>query len=280
MFKATRMFALLVILMVVACTGVSAQVNWEYQTVTLNGFEMNYATMGEGEPLLLLHAWAGTGHDYDPFVEAFSKQYRLIIPDHRGHGGSTNPGDAVTFRQLALDAFALLDHLGIDRVRAVGASMGGITLYHMATQQPSRIQAMAVVGAGSTFLPHCRASMAKATIDAYPERWWAEMRTRHRHGDDQIRAIAGMLNAFAADTADVAFTPDQFAAIEARTLIVYGDRDWCFPVSMAAEIYGAIPNAALWVVPMGGHVPITGPHAQQFIAAALDFLADNKPRTR
>jgi pimeloyl-ACP methyl ester carboxylesterase len=234
---------------------------------------MRYAIMGEGEPLLLLHAWSGTMHDFDPFVEAFSQEYRLIIPDHRGHGGSTNPGGTVTFRQLALDAFALLDHLGIDRAKAMGASMGGITLLHMATMQPSRITAMVIVGAGSTFLPHCRESMAKADASTYPERWWAEMRKKHRHGDEQIRAIAGMLNDFAADTTDVAFTRDQLGTIQAHTLIIYGDRDWCFPVTMAAEIYDAIPNAALWVVPQGGHVPITGKHADQFIETASEFLS-------
>ena len=89
---------------------------------------------------------------------------------------------------------------------------------------------------------------------------------------EQIALIAGMLPLFAANDTDVAFTSTDFSKIRARTLVVYGDRDWCFPTSMAAEIYEAIPEAALWVVPYGGHVPITGPHQALFTETALSFL--------
>jgi hypothetical protein len=51
-----------------------------------------------------------------------------------------------------------------------------------------------------------------------------------------------------------------------------GHRDYCFPVSMAVEIYDAIPDAALWVVPGGTHVPIQGRRAAPFAAEALAFL--------
>jgi hypothetical protein len=42
---------------------------------------------------------------------------------------------------------------------------------------------------------------------------------------------------------------------------------------MAWDIYQAIPDAALWVVPNGGHVPITHGNADRFADIALEFLA-------
>lgn len=99
------------------------------------------------------------------------------------------------------------------------------------------------------------------------------MRVRHSHGDEQIAAIAGLLAVFAADETDVAFAGADLARIEARTLIVHGDRDWCFPPDMAVDMYRAVPDAQLWVVPNGGHVPIAGEHAAQFMKTALAFLA-------
>ena len=267
-----RILPFLWIVVIALPSGALSQTAREGHTVTLNNFEMYYETVGEGEPLLLLHGWSGTGHDYDPFVQEFSRHYRLILPDLRGHGGSTNPSKTFTMGQSASDVLALLDHLGLDQVRAIGASMGGITLFHVATRQPARIERMIVVGAGSHFPPACSESMASTTAESYPPEWWEQMRARHVHGEEQITLIANMLQLFAGNDTDVAFTPTDFAKITARTLIVYGDRDWCFPTSMAAEIYEAIPEAALWVVPYGPHVPITGPHQARFTETALAFL--------
>jgi pimeloyl-ACP methyl ester carboxylesterase len=115
--------------------------------------------------------------------------------------------------------------------------------------------------------------MAKMTAESFNDGWWTVMRSRHRFGDEQIRFIAGLLNVLAADTTDVAFSRDQLSAIEPRTLLVFGDRDWCFPAPLAVELYEALPDALLWVVPGGGHVPITGENAARFTETALEFLA-------
>ena len=72
---------------------------------------------------------------------------------------------------------------------------------------------------------------------------------------------------------DMAFSPPLLATITAPTLIVHGDRDYCFPASMAWDIYQAIPDSALWVVPNGSHVPITGGNAARFADTTLEFLA-------
>ncbi|MHB0960495.1 MAG: alpha/beta fold hydrolase [Pirellulaceae bacterium] len=66
----------------------------------------------------------------------------MIIPDLRGHGRSTNPTNKFTHRQSALDVCALLDELKIDKFGGMGISTGGMTLIHMATQQPERAEAI------------------------------------------------------------------------------------------------------------------------------------------
>jgi pimeloyl-ACP methyl ester carboxylesterase len=53
---------------------------------------------------------------------------------------------------------------------------------------------------------------------------------------------------------------------------VHGDRDEFFPVTIPVEMYQAIPGAALWIVPRGGHVPIIGRRSAQFLDVALEFL--------
>ncbi len=245
----------------------------EDHTVSVNGIEMYYVTVGEGDPLVLLHSGTQTGRMWDAFVEDFSRDYRLIIPDLRGHGGSTNPGGEFFARQFALDVFALLDHLGVDRCKAVGASMGALTTLHMATLEPDRVEAMVLVGSGMYLPEDCRKQVGKWTADTYPEAGWDRMRQMHRHGDGQIRSLFDMLAALATGYDDPSFTPPLLSTITAKTLIVHGDRDYCFPASMAARMYDAIPNAYLWILPNAGHVPIFGERITPLFAeTVLEFL--------
>jgi pimeloyl-ACP methyl ester carboxylesterase len=60
------------------------------------------------------------------------------------------------------------------------------------------------------------------------------------------------------------------SAIRARTLIVFGDRDPLYPVKIAMD--RAIPDARLWVVPDGGHGPVFGDQAPEFVKTAIAFL--------
>jgi pimeloyl-ACP methyl ester carboxylesterase len=87
--------------------------------------QMYYVLHGRGEPLVLLHGFTGSSADWSLFFDDLAGGYRLVIPDLRGHGRSTNPSDEFTFRQCARDVFALLDHLNIGQFKAIGLSGGG-----------------------------------------------------------------------------------------------------------------------------------------------------------
>ncbi len=81
-----------------------------------------------------------------------------------------------------------------------------------------------------------------------------------------------MTERFATSYHDMAFTPRLIRTVTARTLIVHGDRDPYYPVELAIELFRGIPQAALWVVPYGGHGPIFGTLAPTFAAAAIAHL--------
>lgn len=271
-----RISALLVLsILILQVSPALAQVEPRGDLVNLNGFEMYYETLGDGEPLLLVHGWSGNTEYFRPLLETLAENFTLIVPDLRGHGRSTNPAGRFTMGMAADDLEALLDHLGLGRVRALGASAGGLILLHMGVREPSRIEKMVLVGAGTRFLPHCRESMLATDAGAYPETWWELMRSRHSRGDPQIQEIVGYLRSFGENEGDVDFSASDLATIEAPTLIVHGDQDWCFPPSLAAEMYEAIPTANLWVIPGGEHVPILGEHAQRFLDTALAFFQDH-----
>ncbi len=243
------------------------------ETVDVNGFRMYYEERGDGEPLLLLHGGTGIAADWQHvFTGGDPAGFRLIVPDLRGHGRSTNPSRTFTFRQAARDVFALLDGLGVPRVKAIGLSMGAKTLLHMATEHPGRIDAMVLVSATPYFPPQARAAMAQLTVDSFSDAEWTHQRQRHVHGDDQIRMLYDQMRGLKDSHDDMAFTPPLLATIAARTLIVHGDRDPLYPVEMAMELFRSIPKSSLWIVPSGGHGPIFGPMAAPFVQTALGFL--------
>ncbi len=242
------------------------------KVVAVNGIEMYYETSGQGQPLVLLHGFNGSGTMWAKMVPDFARQYQVIVPDLRGHGRSTNPTRQFTHRQSALDVFALLDALGIQRFKAMGISTGGMTLIHMATRQPSRVEAMALIGATIYFPEQARVILRSAT----PERLTPEVLERrrqiHTRGDDQIRELQQQFHDFKDSYDDMNFTKPYLSTITARTLIVHGDRDQFFPVEIPLEMYRSIPAASLWIIPQGGHVPIFDP-AVPFVPTALKFLS-------
>ncbi len=243
------------------------------KVLQVNGIDLYYETQGSGEPLLLLHGGSGSHEDWvHAGRDDFMREHTLIMPDARGHGRSTNPAKIITHRQCALDTLALLDHLSIAKCKAIGLSMGGNILLHMATLEPDRIEAMVVVSSTMYFPEQARAIMRQVPIDNQPPKEWETMRKRHKHGDGQIMAIWEWLRDMAESHDDMNFTPPSLARITARTLVVYGDRDFLYPIEMAVDMYRAIPQSTLWVVPKGGHGPVFLDAAPLFVKTAMAFL--------
>lgn len=239
--------------------------------VQVNGIEMYYEECGAGEPLVLLHGFGGSARNWRPFAAQLSERHRLIAVDLRGHGHSTNPENRFTHRQAADDVLHLLDQIGIGRVSAMGVSSGGMTLLHMATRQSRRIESMVLISATSHFPDQARAIFRGTSFDRMPpyvQKMYRECATR---GDTQVRQLVEQFKALHDNYDDMNFSAAELSTVLARTLVVHGDRDRFFPVEIAVDIYRAIPDAALWIVPGGDHVPIHDP-AVPFISTALQFL--------
>jgi pimeloyl-ACP methyl ester carboxylesterase len=243
----------------------------------VNDCQLWFEVRGEGEPLLLVHGFMGIGANWQYVFPVDPPGFRIIAPDLRGHGRSTNPSGRFSFRQAARDLFALLDQLEMDRIKAIGLSGGGITLLHMATQQPSRIRSMVVVSAPPHFPPEAKAIQRRYSSAMIPEDQLAAIRAFHPGGEEQFQALVEQTRQMAANDEDVNFTEARLSTVTATTLIVFGDREHLagepmYPVSLAFELHAGIRGSFLWVVPNGPHGPIFGPRAAQFAATSTAFL--------
>lgn len=252
--------------------------------VAVNGVDLHYELIGKGEPLLWLHGFMGAGSDWKYIFNDVPAGFQLIAPDLRGHGASTNPSGEFSFRQAARDVLGLLDELQIDRIRAIGVSGGGLTLLHIATMRPALVDAMVIVSAPPYFPAQARAIQRNASDAMFGATELALMRKRHVRGEEQLQQLIAQARGFADSYDDVNFTPPYLGIITADTLIVFGDRDPLYPVSLAFELHAAIPRSHLWVIPNGGHGPVFGEAAPQFAATALSFLGHQEetsvPATR
>lgn len=243
----------------------------------VNGIDMHYEERGTGEPLLLLHGFGGCSEEWRPFVDVLSQDYRVIAVDLRGHGWSTNPTNAFTMRQSGEDIAALLDKLGIEKTRAIGISAGGMTLLHLATRHPQRIEAMVLIGASTHFPKETRAITRGSHWENLPAPVQEFFQACAKRGGDQVERLLSQFRGFADSYEDMTFTPPTLGTIAARTLIVHGDRDEFFPVEIPLTMYKAVPQAELWIVPEGDHVPIYGERMPEFLRIARRFLAEDRP---
>ncbi len=221
-------------------------------TIKVNGIDLFYRQAGAGTPLLLLHGFFNSSDQWLPYLDDLTTDFRVIVPDMRGHGRSTNPYGKFTHRQYAEDVAALLDALEITTFRAVGYGSGGMTLLHLATRQPRRIEAMSLWAVTPDFPEPCRASLRSVSFEQEqrenPE-WLDRIRKQHPGGDDQVRVLMQNFRTMGETYDDMNFTPDQLAAITAPTQIIHGDRAAVLPVDIPVALYQAIPHSSLMILP-------------------------------
>lgn len=242
-------------------------------TLNIGDTALFYRMVGDGPPLVLLHGFFQTGRLWEPLFASLADEFQLIVPDLRGHGQSTNPSKVFTHGQVAQDIYALLDSLGIDRFRAIGYSSGSMTLLHMATQQPERVESM-LLFCPTTYFPEQSRNfnLGFSTLDQADTAWVQKLREIHAGGDEQIQTLFDNFRTFALNHSDMDFTPAKLSAITARTLIVHGDRDEFFPIDIPVDLYRSIPDAGLWILPYAAHVGLLEKLAQSTSAEAAAEL--------
>lgn len=96
-----------------------------------DGTVMAYRDIGRGPGVLLVHGWAASGEFFDDIATRLADEFRVIIPDLRGHGDTpVGPGNA-SIPDLADDMDELVRTLGLAPVVALGWSMGATVLWSM-----------------------------------------------------------------------------------------------------------------------------------------------------
>ncbi len=115
-----------------------------------NGVRLRYLIAGQGDPVVLLHGYAQTSHMWLPLIAKLARSRTVIAPDLRGIGESATPPDGYTKAVMAEDIRALMQSLGLKRIRIVGHDIGLMVAYAYAAQHPAEVDRIALMDA---FLP-------------------------------------------------------------------------------------------------------------------------------
>lgn len=103
---------------------------------------------GEGTPVLALHGLASSAHWYDIVAPLLRDRFRIIAPDQRGHGQTTQANDGYGWHSVASDAVGLMDVLEIERAIVFGHSWGGNVAVGTAAHYPERVNALVMIDGG------------------------------------------------------------------------------------------------------------------------------------
>ena len=275
------------------------------KTIETASGQMEYAVVGSGAPLLMIH---GTGGGFDQsllFTEKLAaKGVRIIAPSRFGYLRSSFPVDHSSEAQA--DAFIeLLDDLGLDKVVVAGGSAGALSAVQFALRHPDRTLALILIVPAANVQGHDPNAMSPlqewvvrrlvtsdflfwsarkvapkkligfllATDPALLEKVTPDERRRAYRILDQLLPISarwrGMLNdaRLAGHPAEV-----DFRQVQAPALIISAQDDGFGTAATSTAIANEMPSAQLLVFPTGGHVLLG--HDEDAATAIAQFIKE------
>jgi N-formylmaleamate deformylase len=239
---------------------------WASGLCETNGVRIHYLrTGGALPPVVLLHGLMGSGACWTPLASALEGEFDVVMPDARGHGGSSAPPHGYRYEDLASDVVGLIRTLGLSRPVLVGHSMGGMTAAVVASRGAGNLRGLVLVD--PTFLSPARQREVHESdvVDQHRQALGSSRsalidraRARHPHRSPElveIQADARLRTRLAAF--DVLTPPnpayrDVVAAIDVPSLLVIGDNP-VVTLKMAAELRRLSPRLRVEQIPDAGH---------------------------
>lgn len=279
------------------------KVDWRehLRRVRLPGAEVNYAEIGEGEPILFVHGLAGCWRNWLENLPHFGRTHRAIALDLPGFGDSPMPSWPIEMPAYGRLIHDFCEKLGIDRVAAlVGNSMGGFVSTEAVIDRPARFERLVLVSAaGIGFAKAVGSPRVRARLNVFetamrllarPHRtWFARPRGRRYAFGGLVRSPNRLRPELLSELLEPGLRAPGFAAairaiggydtrrrlteIEIPTLVVWGLNDQVVRVEDAIGYHRLIPGSRLELFERTGHLPQLE-RPERFNALLDDFLTD------
>jgi long-chain acyl-CoA synthetase len=201
---------------------------------------------GVEQTIVFQHGFAGVGESWEFQINHFAPNYRVVVPDLRGHGQSDAPYTQYTIEELVADMHAIVEHLKLpEKFILVGHSFGGSVSVEYANAHPERIEKLVLVATASEWKPPAYANwLARIPIHIlrpfwkYRPRYDAELHVMKRMFVNTVRKWQGW---------------SLFRNITMPTLVMTGERDRIFKRKVFEEVGKLIPNAEVYDIGFSKH---------------------------
>ena len=219
----------------------------------VNGINLYYEVMGEGEPLLLINGGAATIESWFGQIPELRKHYRIIAVDSRGHGRTPDGDGPIDFDVMATDYEALLDHLKFKGVKIVGWSDGGVIGFKLAIRRPDLVKMLVTLGSHSR--PEGMTEEFKREVEsASPEKFPAILVDGYKalspDGPEHWPVVFNKLKIMWLTLPNI---PDaELAKIQCPVLLIVGEHD-IIRRDESDRLARLIPNARLNVLDGASH---------------------------
>jgi len=254
---------------------------WSNGTFETNGVRIHYVcTGGGGQPVVLLHGLMGSGACWTPLARALDGEFNVVMPDARGHGGSTGADCGYGYDEHASDVLAVVRHLELWRPVFVGHSMGGMTATVAAQRGAGNLRGLVLVD--PTFIsPDLQQEVWDSDVADQHRRalalsksdLMAEFRARHPHRSSEIveAQVEARLNTSLSALGVLKPPNPDFRtlvrAIEVPTLLVIGDST-IVTAELATELSTINPRVVIEQIPHAGHgLPFDQPRQLERVVA-------------
>ncbi len=257
----------------------------------VTGGMMSYRELGEGpgDPLVLLHAFPLNGRMFEPQMEAFSGERRVICPDYPGFGRSPRTPAQPDVRYYAEAVRGLLDRLRLERVVLGGVSMGGYVVFGCLRLFPQRVSALVLANTrpepDSEEMRENRKETARRVaeegVEVLVELQMGRLLSRDTLDNDEevVKKVRSMIlesspNGVVAALGAMRDRPDStplLGKIVVPTLVIGGEEDGISSPEVMGAMAAEIPDARHVTIPKTGHLSnLEAP--EKFNAALEDFL--------
>ena len=260
--------------------------------IEVSGLKVHYRELGQGTPLLLLHANPGDGRDFDAVIPELANYHRVIVLDWPGYGQSAPPPDYERVGVLSYYRFfvAFLEALNLPQVSIIGNSLGGSIAARFAASHPERVARLVLVSPGGFTTQNmltrffCRFQGSAFSVPPY---WFARlylhvptsvtMEMLIRAKTQQASSVSLAINralwrSFAHPENDLR---DLAKTIRAPVLLIFGKRDPLISAKLDGKAAArSIPHAATFNPPCG-HAPFAE-LPEFFLKQVIPFLTSDK----
>jgi pimeloyl-ACP methyl ester carboxylesterase len=235
-----------------------------------SGTRLHYAESGNpgGTPVLFIHGWPDSWFSFSRVMPLLPEGIRALAFDQRGFGDSDKPDSGYAIPDMAADAIAFLDALGIDRAMVVGHSFGSFVARQVAIARPQRVASLVLIGTGlpsaNPVTREVQASL-RDLRDPIPVAFARDFQAGTVHHPvppaffERIVAESMKLPPrLWRLTIDRLLEHDdaaQLARIAAPTVLLWGDHDALFPRADQDRFVAALPAARLVIYDDTGHCP-------------------------